>query len=171
MCKDTFNFLRTSEVAKLSPGDVLVLENLRFYPNEGSKDKEQRLVMAKKLASYADLYVSDAFGTAHRDAASMTGVPEVGYPFFHCIFSQYFQVLGQGASGYLMKKEIDYFSKALKNPEKPVVAIVGVWTVRHRQVFSSNCLLKYFGTKDKLRGYISIGGQCLPVWLKSSYTP
>jgi phosphoglycerate kinase len=99
-----------AEVAKLGPGDVLVLENLRFYPNEGSKDKEQRLVMAKKLASYADLYVSDAFGTAHRDAASMTGVPEV---------------LGQGASGYLMKKEIDYFSKALKNPEKPVVAIVG----------------------------------------------
>lgn len=86
MCKDTFNFLRTSEVAKLGPGDVLVLENLRFYPNEGSKDKEQRLVMAKKLASYADLYVSDAFGTAHRDAASMTGVPEVGYLFFHCIF-------------------------------------------------------------------------------------
>lgn len=65
------------EVAKLTPGDVLVLENLRFYPHEGSKDKDQRLEMAKKLASYADLYVSDAFGTAHRDAASMTGVPEV----------------------------------------------------------------------------------------------
>nr|AAU11484.1 cytosolic phosphoglycerate kinase [Euglena gracilis] len=99
-----------AEVAKLTPGDVLVLENLRFYPHEGSKDKDQRLEMAKKLASYADLYVSDAFGTAHRDAASMTGVPEV---------------MGQGASGYLMKKEIDYFSKALKEPEKPVVAIVG----------------------------------------------
>ncbi len=66
-----------SDVAKLSSGDVLVLENLRFYPHEGSKDKEKRMEMAKKLASYADLYVSDAFGTAHRDAASMTGVPEV----------------------------------------------------------------------------------------------
>jgi len=56
------------------------------------------------------LYVSDAFGTAHRDAASMTGVPKI---------------MGKGASGYLLKKEIDYFTKALKHPEKPVVAIVG----------------------------------------------
>ena len=98
------------QVAKLASGDILVLENLRFYPNEGSKDKALRMEMARKLAAYADLYVSDAFGTAHRDAASMTGVPEV---------------MGQGASGYLMRKEIDYFSKALKDPSKPVVAIVG----------------------------------------------
>jgi len=89
---------------------VLLLENLRFYPNEGAKKEEDREVMSKKLASYADLYVSDAFGTAHRDAASMTGVPKV---------------MGKGASGYLLKKEIDYFTKALKSPEKPVVAIVG----------------------------------------------
>jgi phosphoglycerate kinase len=98
------------EVKKLQPGGVLLLENLRFYPNEGAKKEEDRDVMAKKLASYADLYVSDAFGTAHRDAASMTGVPKV---------------MGKGASGYLLKKEIDYFTKALKHPEKPVVAIVG----------------------------------------------
>jgi len=98
------------EVKKLQPGGVLLLENLRFYPNEGAKKEEDRDVMAKKLASYADLYVSDAFGTAHRDAASMTGVPKI---------------MGKGASGYLLKKEIDYFTKALKHPEKPVVAIVG----------------------------------------------
>uniref|UniRef100_A0A7S1I9E9 Phosphoglycerate kinase n=1 Tax=Eutreptiella gymnastica TaxID=73025 RepID=A0A7S1I9E9_9EUGL len=98
------------DVAKMNSGDILVLENLRFYPGEGSKDKALRLEMARILASYADLYVSDAFGTAHRDAASMTGVPEV---------------MGQGASGYLMKKEIEYFSKALKDPSKPVAAIVG----------------------------------------------
>ena len=61
----------------MNSGDILVLENLRFYPGEGSKDKALRLEMARILASYADLYVSDAFGTAHRDAASMTGVPEV----------------------------------------------------------------------------------------------
>lgn len=99
-----------TDVAKMNSGDILVLENLRFYPNEGSKDKALRMEMARTLASYADLYVSDAFGTAHRDAASMTGVPEV---------------MGQGASGYLMKKEIEYFGKALKAPTKPVVAIVG----------------------------------------------
>eukprot|EP00997_Jenningsia_sp_PLL12_P002197 NODE_1372_length_1182_cov_264.479259_g1127_i0.p1 GENE.NODE_1372_length_1182_cov_264.479259_g1127_i0~~NODE_1372_length_1182_cov_264.479259_g1127_i0.p1 ORF type:complete len:365 (+),score=124.24 NODE_1372_length_1182_cov_264.479259_g1127_i0:121-1095(+) len=98
------------EVAKLQSGEVLLLENLRFYPHEASKDEALRLEMARTLASYADLYISDAFGTAHRDAASMTGVPKV---------------MGQGASGYLGKKEIDYFSKALQNPEKPVVAIVG----------------------------------------------
>lgn len=97
-------------IATLVNGEVCCLENLRFYPHEGAKDEEKRLEMARKLASYADLYISDAFGTAHRDAASMTGVPKI---------------MGQGACGYLMKKEIDYFTKALRNPEKPVIAIVG----------------------------------------------
>eukprot|EP01006_Ploeotia_vitrea_P024185 TRINITY_DN5693_c0_g1_i1.p2 TRINITY_DN5693_c0_g1~~TRINITY_DN5693_c0_g1_i1.p2 ORF type:complete len:412 (-),score=93.59 TRINITY_DN5693_c0_g1_i1:1550-2785(-) len=114
-----------AEVDKLKKGDVLLLENLRFHPNEGAKDEESRMEMARKLAGYADLFVSDAFGTAHRDAASMTGVPKV---------------MGQGAAGYLMKKEIDYFTKALKAPEKPVVAIVGGAKVSDKILLLENML-------------------------------
>jgi phosphoglycerate kinase len=132
------------DVANLKPGDVLVLENLRFYPNEGSKKEEERMEMAKKLASYADLYVSDAFGTAHRDAASMTGVPKV---------------MGAGASGYLLKKEIDYFTKALKTPEKPMVAIVGGAKVSDKIQLLSNML----ATVDKM----VIGGAMAYTFLKA----
>eukprot|EP01098_Paradermamoeba_levis_P005540 TRINITY_DN2333_c0_g1_i1.p1 TRINITY_DN2333_c0_g1~~TRINITY_DN2333_c0_g1_i1.p1 ORF type:complete len:427 (-),score=191.27 TRINITY_DN2333_c0_g1_i1:65-1297(-) len=98
------------EVDSAKDGDVVLLENLRFYALEGSKKEEDRLKMAKQLATYADFYVSDAFGTAHRDAASMTGVPKV---------------LGKGAAGFLMKKEIDYFEAALANPKRPLLAILG----------------------------------------------
>eukprot|EP01097_Dermamoeba_algensis_P003423 TRINITY_DN2392_c0_g1_i1.p1 TRINITY_DN2392_c0_g1~~TRINITY_DN2392_c0_g1_i1.p1 ORF type:complete len:412 (-),score=139.92 TRINITY_DN2392_c0_g1_i1:52-1287(-) len=98
------------EVEALKDGQVLLLENLRFYSNEGAKKEEDRMDMAKKLAAYADFYVSDAFGTAHRDAASMTGVPKV---------------LGKGAAGLLMKKEIDYFEAALLEPKRPLLAILG----------------------------------------------
>jgi len=65
-------------VAALQPGQVLLLENVRFYKNESSKKEEERLVMARKLASYGDLFVSDAFGTAHRDAASSKSCASVG---------------------------------------------------------------------------------------------
>eukprot|EP01010_Urceolus_cornutus_P004474 NODE_700_length_1409_cov_279.672059_g530_i0.p1 GENE.NODE_700_length_1409_cov_279.672059_g530_i0~~NODE_700_length_1409_cov_279.672059_g530_i0.p1 ORF type:complete len:411 (-),score=136.84 NODE_700_length_1409_cov_279.672059_g530_i0:102-1334(-) len=133
------------EVAKLKSGDVLLLENLRFYSNEGSKDEAARLEMAKRLASYADLYVSDAFGTAHRDAASMTGIPKV---------------MGQGASGYLMKKEIDYFSKALKNPDKPVVAIVGGAKVSDKIQLLENML----STVD----HMVVGGAMAYTFLKAT---
>lgn len=132
------------EVSKLQQGDVLVLENLRFYPHEGSKDEAQRIEMATKLASYADLYVSDAFGTAHRDAASMTGVPKV---------------MGQGACGNLMKKEIDYFSKALQNPEKPVVAIVGGAKVSDKIQLLENML--------KSVQFMLIGGAMAYTFLKA----
>ena len=57
-------------VAELQPGQVLLLENVRFYKNESSKKEDERVVMAKKLASYGDIFVSDAFGTAHRNAAT-----------------------------------------------------------------------------------------------------
>ena len=65
-------------VAALQPGQVLLLENVRFYKNESSKKEEERLVMARKLASYGDLFVSDAFGTGHRDAASSKSCASVG---------------------------------------------------------------------------------------------
>eukprot|EP01062_Namystynia_karyoxenos_P006517 TRINITY_DN12291_c0_g1_i1.p1 TRINITY_DN12291_c0_g1~~TRINITY_DN12291_c0_g1_i1.p1 ORF type:complete len:639 (+),score=278.74 TRINITY_DN12291_c0_g1_i1:96-1919(+) len=98
------------EVERLVPGDVLVLENVRFYKEESSKKKEERMRMAEVLASYGDYYVCDAFGTAHRDAASITGIPAIKR---------------HGVAGTLMKKEIDYFCLALTNPERPMCAIVG----------------------------------------------
>lgn len=97
-------------VDSLSNGQALVLENLRFYKNESSKKEEERAVMAKTLASYGDLYLSDAFGTAHRNAASMTGIPAI---------------LGQGAAGYLVQKEVEAFRQILVDPPKPFSAIVG----------------------------------------------
>jgi len=97
-------------VDALKPGQVLLLENVRFYNNEGSKKESDRLAMAERLASYGDYFVSDAFGTAHRDSATMTGIPKV---------------LGHGAAGYLMDLEIKYFTSVLDNPPRPMVAIVG----------------------------------------------
>ncbi len=93
-------------VEGLSNGSVALLENVRFYNGETSNDPE----FAKQLASLADEYVNDAFGTAHRAHGSTVGVP---------------QVLGRGAAGLLIDKELNALSRALYSPEKPVVAIFG----------------------------------------------
>jgi len=93
-------------VASLSDGDVILLENLRFYPGETKNDPE----FAKDLASLAEVYVNDAFGTAHRAHASTVGVAEL---------------LKVRAAGLLMKEELDNLAKALASPEPPVVAIFG----------------------------------------------
>ncbi len=93
-------------VAALKDGEVCLLENLRFYPGEAVNDEG----FAKKLAALADVYVNDAFGTSHRDAASMTGVP---------------RILGGGVAGDLVKKEVDVIHGALKNPGRPFVAVLG----------------------------------------------
>lgn len=93
-------------VNDLKDGDVLLLENLRFY-NEEEKNNEE---FAKKLASYGDVYINDAFGTAHRAHASTEGVTKF---------------ISKSAAGYLMQKELDYLSKAVANPEHPYVAILG----------------------------------------------
>jgi phosphoglycerate kinase len=93
-------------VAGLAPGDVLLLENLRFHAEEETNDPS----FARKLASLADLYVNDAFGTAHRAHASTEGITH------H---------LPRSAAGYLMKKELDYLGTALGNPVRPFVAIIG----------------------------------------------
>ncbi|MEM7263158.1 MAG: phosphoglycerate kinase [Planctomycetota bacterium] len=90
----------------LGDGDVLLLENLRFHDAETKNDEE----FAKQLASLADLYVNDAFGTSHRAHASMVGVPNQ---------------LGNGAMGYLLRKEIEYLGGALSEPKRPFVAIMG----------------------------------------------
>jgi len=90
----------------LKPKEVLLLENLRFHPEEEAND----LNFAKELASYGDLYVNDAFGTAHRSHASTEGVTHYLKP---CV------------AGYLMRKEIEFLSRALSNPQRPYLAIIG----------------------------------------------
>jgi phosphoglycerate kinase len=92
--------------AKLENGDILLLENLRYYPEETDNDAG----FAEKLAKLGDLYVNDAFGTAHRAHASTEGVTH----FFD-----------QCAAGYLMMKELDYLGKVIENPARPFVAILG----------------------------------------------
>lgn len=93
------------EINSLEEGDVVLLENIRFYKEEEANDPE----FAKKLAKLADLYVNDAFGTAHRAHASTAGV------------ANYIP----GVAGLLMKKEIEIMGKALEDPERPFVCILG----------------------------------------------
>ena len=92
-------------VEELKEGDILLLENVRFYPEEEKNDP----LFAKKLSELADYFVQDAFGTAHRAHASTVGV------------GKYLPTV----AGFLMKKEIEYFDKALKSPESPFLAILG----------------------------------------------
>ena len=96
----------------LQPGEVLLLENLRFHPEEEGKGVEQAAqdAFAAALASLGDVYVNDAFGTAHRAHVSMAGV------------TRYFE---NNVAGYLLEKEINYLVGALDQPERPFVAIMG----------------------------------------------
>ena len=98
----------TAKVAALKDGDVLVLENLRFYKGEKKGDA----AFAAKLAGFADIYCNDAFGTCHRTDASMVAVPQamVGKP---------------RVVGFLVQKEIQYLSDAIANPRRPFIAILG----------------------------------------------
>jgi len=95
-----------SAADKLEPGNLLLLENLRYYNEETDNDPG----FAEKLAKLGDLYVNDAFGTAHRAHASTEGVTH----FFD-----------QCAAGYLMTKELDYLGNVMENPVRPFVAILG----------------------------------------------
>lgn len=94
------------QAAQLAEGDVLLLENLRFHEEETKNDPS----FSEALARLANEYVNDAFGTAHRAHASTVGVP---------------QALGRGAAGLLMEKELDYLSRVLNSPVRPLVAIFG----------------------------------------------
>lgn len=94
-----------AEIEKMENGDVLLLENVRFYPGETKNDPE----FAKALSELADIYVNDAFGTAHRAHASTEGVAR------HL----------PGVAGFLMEKELDVLGGALENPKRPFTAIIG----------------------------------------------
>ena len=91
---------------QLESGQVLLLENLRFHPGEEANDPQ----FSKQLASLCDLYVNDAFGSAHRAHASTEGIT---------------RFVSEAAAGLLMEKELAFLGKALKDPEKPFVAILG----------------------------------------------
>lgn len=91
---------------KPKPGEVLLLENLRFHPEEEANDPE----FSKKLAAPADLYVNDAFGSAHRAHASTVGI--VSY-------------LPLAAAGLLMQQELEWLSRVIHNPERPSIALLG----------------------------------------------
>ena len=94
----------------IKPGEIILLENLRFHEEEDSKDDEKRIPFAKKLAELADIYVNDAFGTAHREHASTATIAK-------------FKEIA--VSGFLLEKEIKYFEKLINNPDKPFTAILG----------------------------------------------
>lgn len=113
------------ELAELQPGEVLVLENIRFYSDENSKDEAERLTMARHLATYGDYFVSDAFATSHRQSATVVGIP---------------QVMGHGCCGYLMKREIEAYADLLGEPPRPIVAIIGGVKVSEKIMLIENIL-------------------------------
>ncbi|HET6267298.1 MAG TPA: phosphoglycerate kinase [Acidobacteriota bacterium] len=90
----------------LQKGDILLLENLRFHPGEKKGDPE----FSKQLAKLAEVYISDAFGTAHREDASMVGMAR-NFP--------------KRAAGFLIEKELQYLGQLMKNPDKPFIAVLG----------------------------------------------
>jgi len=108
--------------AALKPGDVLVLENTRFHKGESKNDPD----MAKQLAALADVYVNDAFGSAHRAHASTEGVAK----FLPAV------------AGFLLEKEIQYLDQAVENPKRPFVAILGGAKVSDKIGVIKNLLTK-----------------------------
>ena len=114
----------TTTAAALQPGQVLLLENLRFYKEEEAGDVD----FAKKLADLGDIYVNDAFGTAHRAHASTTIIAQF-FPTSKCF-------------GTLLAKEIESLNKVLKNSEKPVTAVLGGSKVSSKITVIENILDK-----------------------------
>ncbi|MBQ7005448.1 MAG: phosphoglycerate kinase [Clostridia bacterium] len=105
MAKDVVGESAQALAADLKEGEVLLLENVRFHKEETKNDPE----FSKALASLAEIYVNDAFGSAHRAHSSTTGVAD------------YLPAVG----GYLIRKELEYIGGALENPKRPLVAILG----------------------------------------------
>lgn len=122
MAKDVVGEDAKAKAAALKPGDVMLLENVRFHAEEEKNDPE----FAKQLASLAEIYVNDAFGTAHRAHASTAGVAD--YLPAVC--------------GFLIQKEIDVMGKALDDPDRPFVAILGGAKVADKLTVIENLLGK-----------------------------
>lgn len=127
-------------VCGAQPGDVILLENLRFYPDEEANNPE----FAKKLAAHTSVYVNDAFGSAHRAHASTEGIT---------------RFVQQAAAGFLMEKELRYLGGALEAPQRPFVAILGGAKISDKIEVIENLL----GKVDRLL----IGGAMMFTFLKS----
>ena len=106
MCPDSIGEGVTAAISQMSNGQVALLENLRFHGEEEANNPD----FAKKLAANADLYVNDAFGTAHRAHASTEGVTHY---------------LSPSVAGYLIEKELNYLQSAIETPQRPLAAIIG----------------------------------------------
>lgn len=133
----------TEQIAKLNNGDILLLENIRFEAGEEKNDPE----LAKKLATFGDIYVNDAFGTAHRAHASTEGVAHYLQP---------------KVAGFLMEKEINALSDALNSPD-PLTAIIGGSKISTKITVLENLLPKV--------QHLIIGGGMLFTFLKAQGKP
>jgi phosphoglycerate kinase len=131
-----------AEVSRLKEGDVMLLENVRFYEEEEKNDKE----FSKKLAALGEIYVNDAFGTAHRAHATTAGVAE----------------FLPSAIGFLIKKEIDIMGKALSTPERPFIAILGGAKVSDKIGVIENLL-------DKVDALLIGGGMAFTFYKAKGY--
>jgi len=127
----------------LKPGEVLLLENTRFHPEEEKNDPK----MAEQLASLADVYVNDAFGSAHRAHASTEGVTH----------------FKPGVAGFLMEKEIKYLDQAISDPKRPFVAILGGAKISDKVGLIKNLLSK--------ADVVLIGGGMANTFLKAQGYP
>jgi len=132
------------EAMKPAPGEVLLLENLRFHPEEEKNDPE----FARKLAALADLYVNDAFGSAHRAHASTVGI---------------IAFMPKAAAGLLMEKELQYLTMVTTNPARPAIAILGGAKVSDKIEVISNLA--------KIVDRLLIGGAMAYTFLKSQGQP
>jgi phosphoglycerate kinase len=130
--------------ASLQPGEVLLLENLRFHKEETDNDP----AFAEKLARLADVYVNDAFAASHRAHASVSGVP---------------RLVKESCAGFLLQTEMDFFHKAMAEPVRPLMAIVGGAKVSSKLGALQNML-------DKVDRMI-IGGAMANTFLKSQGIP
>jgi phosphoglycerate kinase len=122
-CPDCVGLEAEEMAGKLEKGQTLLLENLRFHPEEEANDE----AFSKKLATLAEYYVNDAFGTAHRAHASTVGITKF---------------ISKSAAGLLMEKELQYLGRALHNPERPFVAILGGAKVGDKIPVIQNLLTK-----------------------------
>ncbi len=121
----------TAAVAAMNEGDVVLLQNTRFRGKEETKPKEAGEAFAKELADLADVYVCDAFGSAHRAHASVA------------VVTKYItEKGGENAVGYLMQKDIDFLGNAVENPVRPFVAILGGAKVADKLNVINNLLEK-----------------------------
>ncbi|MDR2901770.1 MAG: phosphoglycerate kinase [Lactobacillales bacterium] len=142
-CDDCIGTTRDEMIRQMNPGDVILLENLRFHPGEEENDR----AFAEQLTSGIDIYIDDAFSTAHRAHASTEGVAHL---------------LPRGA-GRLMQEELEALDKALGNPERPAVALVGGSKVSTKLDLLANLVKKV--------DYLCIGGGMAHTFLAAKGIP